>query len=384
MKEKIYKKLFASNRLRKLGREVAQKVQRESALITNLPSVGVHTFLKYIEENYKDITKDKKTEIIFFEIVKENTDIKELSNLISKHIRAKLEKGYTKELGADEAINYLLEKGKRLLIIINRIERIAEAPETLSYLETLRAINLYDVRFLLGSSITSIVNPRIYKGAGMVTGANLIIIPPYSKKEFRKLIKVYKEVFGWKTPIKFVGEIYKLSGGFPGIAKYVIKYINESELLKLNKEDLLNEQTLIFKLENIVHELKINGLIKNNELNLEKIGVLKEIGIVTNANKLKVGLLESFLKTRADKDQVKEFRKELSAQEYKLYKFVEKTSPKLVTLDEIAKEIWGKNASTKYSMWAMYKLISNVNKKIGKIGYEIKNYRGRGYTLVSK
>jgi len=72
----------------------------------------------------------------------------------------------------------------------------------------------------------------------------------------------------------------------------------------------------------------------------------------------------------------------LSAQELKLFQLFESDPEKIFSLDEMSNHIWEDQVVTKYSPWAIYKLISNLNNKLPPLGLRIENYRGRGYQLI--
>ncbi len=127
-----------------------------------------------------------------------------------------------------------------------------------------------------------------------------------------------------------------------------------------------------------------NDLIVEGEYNLKYKDILLKLGMIDESNNGTVLLLNDFMQSERGGDLKKDLKKELSAQEYKLFKIFENSFNDLISLEELSLKLWENSPDVEYSMWATYKLISNLNKKIKERGYSIKNFRGRGYMLLEK
>ncbi len=376
-----YKDFFPGQRWEDFVKDFIGKLKNESATLTCLPGGGRRFHLKLIQENYHVVNKDDPTKIIFVEIIKDNASKEEISNLILRTIRNNLSlPSKTKNMNCEELFDFILNSGNRILLILNRIERLQGDSEVLSFLEYLRTIDPFNVRFLIGCDIGCIFDPSLYKDAGAMMLSNVVPLSMFTKDETSKLIKLYDKIYGWNVEEKFFDRIFELSGGIPTLIKYLSKFTHDNKPKVLDESLLLSDPALSFRFQIMLDELKKYRVIKGKELDNSKFKELKELSLIDKNGVVQSELFRLFI---AFQDYEKfELQKLLSNEELKLFKLVQKSSPVLVTLEEVAKEIWGKSANAKFSMWAIYKIISNVNKRIKGIGYKIKNYRGRGYTLV--
>jgi len=71
----------------------------------------------------------------------------------------------------------------------------------------------------------------------------------------------------------------------------------------------------------------------------------------------------------------------LSPQENKIYKILKDNPDKIYSCDEISDILWGKESLEKFSLWSIYKMISNLNTKLSNFSFFIRNFKGRGYSI---
>lgn len=72
----------------------------------------------------------------------------------------------------------------------------------------------------------------------------------------------------------------------------------------------------------------------------------------------------------------------LTAQEHILYEFLSVNNSRVVSRDEVADAIWGKNVDAKYSDWAIDQVVHKLRKKLQKVDMDILTHRNRGYQLI--
>lgn len=374
----MYKYLFPGPRWRKFDKKICSLLDKESILLTGIPHSGLTSYQKYFEEIYPKISNDKKTIIISFRILPNQTQIPFISSLIHEQLNYKLRISLKKNLLSTEKLIYeILKSGKRLLILVNQFQELQKSPETMIYLQSLRKINSSDVRFFITSDIAFLTNPFDYKDADSLVSANCIYLPALNPKEITSLMKSYKKNNNWHTPLSLSKQIYNFSGGNIGLVKYLIKYISGNKNVKFVNNDIIKYPAIKYKLNDIYNKLKENCLLNNSKESLE---ILKKLNVIDTNNHLKINLLKPLLVD--DSASMTDIRKLLSSQEQNLYNLLNSRLNKIITLDEISKTIWGNEETEKFSLWSIYKVISNLGRKLKKFNMQIKNYKGRGYSLV--
>lgn len=379
----MHKLFFPGKRLDSLIKNISNRLKSETYLITGLPQIGLTSFLNYVEEEYAKITQDKKTIIISFEILPKSTSVFNISSKILGLMKYKLSSPkYLEELSCREAILEVIKRGRKILFLISRFQYLRNSPETMIFLQTLRATNSIKIRFFLSCDITCLTKPGLYKPAGILSSTNIHIFPPLTLSEIQASLKSYKKLYNWNIPNEFSEKIHKLSGGICGLTKYISKYIHDHKPKKLTIEDLLKDSAINYKVTEIHEKLKENELIKDNKFDLTKSRLLQELGVLDTKDNPKIKLLEYVMSDKEPDSTQVELKKLLSVQEFTLFNYLMENLERVVSLDDLSNTLWKQDGITKYSLWALYKTISNLNKKIKTFGFNIKNYRGRGYQLI--
>ena len=385
MKQLNYRKFYKIDHWGSFGKDVAMKLRSESALITTIPAGGKRFFLKHIKEYYSLITKDEDTIIISFEILPKQLEVTQISIKIIELINYKLKfPRYLQDLSCESTLKELINQNKKILIIINRFERLKDREDVQTFIESLRIIDQFKIRFLIGCDISALTNPELYKSSGVLFSSNMKVIPTFTRKQIEISQKIHEGIHGWKIPKKFQNEIYSLSGGNPGLVKYIIKHIYENKVKRLRTENLLEDPSINLKITNIYNKLNECELIKDNKLNLQKEKVLKKLRILDENNEIRIKLLETLLTTSRKLIPNGKLQKIMSKQELELFNVFDSHFDEILNLDQIASLLWEDKVNEKFSLWSIYKVISNLNTKLDKYGLKIKNYRGRGYALTNK
>ncbi|MBU0975806.1 MAG: helix-turn-helix domain-containing protein [Patescibacteria group bacterium] len=380
MNNDFYSKFFPGIAWRKYTKKICTLLTKETVLITALPDAGISFFLKNVEEYYKNRDMDKNL-LITLEILPGQEEIFHLAQLIKEQINILLSFPLNiADLSCTDTVKKLVQEKKELVIIINRFERLQGKKEAQAFLNSLRAINPAKVRFLISCYITCQTQPQDYKAAGMLTTANVEFLPTFKQQEISLLLDVYKKVYGWDVQEELSNDIYKLSGGFPGIAKYIAKFASDNKLSKISTKKLLSQPSIAFKLENLLQTLEAIGLMKAGEVDFSKKDLLQKLGLVDTNDLPKIGILPKY---KPDKIKSVNLAKHLSAQEFELLRLFANNNEEIITLDQVADAIWKEHSTQKFSLWSIYKVISNLNKKIKRYGLEIENFKGRGYALTT-
>ncbi len=365
-------------------KKVYDRLQAESVLITGLPEAGHRFFLKYIQELFQKDKKRTDTLLVPFEIIPGKTSIDDLGKIIKQLILYQLKSPkHLEKLSCEEIIREVItRKNKKILFIINRLDHLQDLPESIIFLEALRAIDPLSINFLIGCDASCITNPEKYQPAGILTFANIFVLPRFNTEGIKTTLKTFKKAYNWEIPLKHAEFISELTAGLPGLLKYTAKYIHDHKRNSLNATDLYKEPGVNFRVKNIYDTLTKYNLLQNNKLNTQKKNLLYALGATDKKNKLQIELLKPLLSPKKE-TQKTPLEKILSVQEQKIYKFLESQEEQIVTLDEISDHLWGKDVPVKYSLWAMYKTISSLRQKLEKYDLTIKNYRGRGYSLTT-
>lgn len=381
----LYKSLFPGKKWDNLLKKTCKLLQKEPVLITGLPFIGLTTFMRYIEKGYKNHTNEKKIVLISLNAVTEHEDTENIERKILGKINYELNyPRFLKNLNCEETIIELINRNYNLIIMIDRFQNLRKNKDTLDFLQSIRSLNLYKIRYLVNCDISCLITPKQYINTGTLISANQIIIPTFTKKEVREALINYKKLFDWDIDIKKSDLVYKYSGGVIGLIKYIAKYIALNPKKEINMTNLMNYQIINFKVKGIFEKLREYNLIKNDGFNMKRSSLLIQLGVLHKNCKLKIHLLKSILENniRKSKPQIKLYEKALSTQEYNVFILFQKKKDEIVGLDEISQVLWKEKEREKYSLWSIYKVVSNLNRKIKKIGYRIKNYRGRGYGLI--
>lgn len=361
----------------KISEKIAIIAEKECVNVISLPSGGRGFILSLVEANYQKHTKDKDTISISLDIWHGEITQKILSEKIRNLLNDKFQ-GKSKSSELESVIREILESKKRILIILDHFERLKGYPQTMSLLEAIREMDHLNIRLILGSDVSTAINTEDYKTSGLLTKLNRIFIPSLNENETNDLINILQDHFGWKVPKEFYKDIYSLSGGNPGLIKYILKHIYTTNNISLNK--LLADEEIRYKLERIQKSLSLKSSIELNNPKNTILSVLIETRACNKNKQLKSSLLQEYIKQNDISDaSVPESK--LSAQEFKLLELFKSKPKQIITLDEIAKALWGEHAERRYSQWAIYKQISKLNNKLKATGQKIVNIKTRGYRL---
>lgn len=209
--------------------------------------------------------------------------------------------------------------------------------------------NIFEIKLIKHfpelNSVNIVLSPSFYGSVGWYgfwdNGKTILIRPRYD----RKLIDIQKLVINALTHY------------------FLISKSNNLEKIEWLEKQKLAEKMQI-KILGIKNESKTMHKILDTEfsgkLAEQSIKYLKELGIIKNQ---KIEILNKLTKTQQ-----------------KIFNLLNSERGKLVSFDNIAKEIWGENYFEKYSEYAITKHIEELKKKITK--NSIHSQRGFGYIVA--
>lgn len=365
----IYKK----NNWIKFNTKNLSLLNKQSVTITGLPFSGITSYHRYI---LSKLMKKKEKPIII--------DISFLDKVdILKKIIFQLESEINSIKQVDdirETIKTELDSGKEFIFCIDRIQNIRNSKENQQFLQSIRALNPVRVKFFSTCNLSVLTNPKDYLLLGSVISENIIPTKVNNLEDTISLIKSFSSQYQWKIHNKYFKKIHQLTGGLVGLVKSVCNYIDDEKSLERNLNTIRKYPNIDFKISEIKQVLKSNELTKDNKLDFNKLDILRELGLINHRKQYRIKLLD-FSKSSGpiDRDIL---QKKLTLQENQLFSHFKNNQNEITSPEDIGEILWKDKANDKYSLWAIYKVIANLRKKLKPFNYKIENHHGRGYSLV--
>lgn len=396
MDNKTYKSYYPIFHWEKWGNELVKKlISGESVCIYGMYGCAREVFTRHFSVFIKDYETKPYVLIEIRADFYTSVETPELINLIINQIVSQypyldLEASfesinkvnpYVKLL---DIINTLIKKDIHIYFVIDYLERWLTNHSSLKLLADLRDVSTTNISFLTTTDLSIISDPENYKKSAGVIFSNLTLVPHFSITQAERMMKANSKVFNWKYNKGVLEKVYALSGGNPGLIKYLhriattlnhfptISEIIENDSIKYKIEIHLNEIQILLKLEN-----NFNGKIIAS-LDNEQIKILQKANYLNRNRQFFCPILTFYFKNQVNTTG---FENNLSSNEYKLYQLFNTSWDVIINSEDIAEAIWGKEAESKYSLWAIYKLISNLNKQLKGNNLKIINLRNRGYKL---
>ncbi len=314
-------------------------------------------------------------------------------------------------------------------IFIDGFKKLSALPT--SFFNSLRAFRATDkknISFIFTDNI-NITNAYTREKIGdlydLITNY-VIWLPLRTKEDTYAIIEEESQVLEKKLTDKQKEFVWKMSNGNPSLTKYIALALNEMPNEIPEAAELIRNSAIKSRIEKIVSALTeeeidvltqiANGKKKENELtgSTDTVISLKEYQILTEDGKdlaifsplVEVYLAKNKLSTRQNqqnrsqqatikssiriKDGIVYIGKEtvdkdLTKKELEILDLLSKNPGKVISREQIAVIMWGKDFATKYSDWAIDRTISRVRSKIGDFAYKpkyIKTLRGRGFKLL--
>lgn len=194
--------------------------------------------------------------------------------------------------------------------------------------------------------------------------------------DIRTLFKELHKEFGFSLDTKQQEEIYTYTGGHVGLARTIYLLQKQEPKEKLSIERLLEDPSVIQRIQDIIHEFPPSLLqsAQENTLSLNEQAILKHIDFLQGkdiCNKLVTAYLNHQI-------QGAQFTKT----EVEVLQYFRSHKSKLITKQELAGAIWGENNwQQSFSDLAMSQLIHRIRNKLASSNPHAKilTKRGGGY-----
>ncbi|MDD3661634.1 MAG: winged helix-turn-helix domain-containing protein [Candidatus Dojkabacteria bacterium] len=217
------------------------------------------------------------------------------------------------------------------------------------------------------------------------------IVPPIPKQRTPELISAIKSYTRFPISSTLGKKIFDLSGGILGIITSITRSVEARKLTTITRQLAVEDEPTLNRVKIILSSFtneEINQLSSIADgadptaLTLSRY--IRESGIL-DRKKIQSSLIEHYLKSiqpiienSHSKDTLeinfetgeviiegKPLADLLTETEMGIMKCLISRKGRLTTREDLAREIWGKNYSEKYSDWALDKLISRIRSKIG-------------------
>lgn len=311
-----------------------------------------------------------------------------------------------------EKINLLLRKNYHLILILGKFDELPFSRTFFNNLYSLWQMNKTRVHFIFTVK-RNIFQKDLFEKYDQLREAisqNLIYFPLFNKEDRISVCRVLTDKYGFRLTKRQRELIWEVCGGHPGLAKACMRIVNKNSRLKGGKEtiDFLAQQWEVkIILEDIWKSLDEEErqivLLAAKKVPVSQRSLperLLKLRVIDSDNnqalKLFTSLFETFLKDKIEEKKNltldkksgelllgnEAIKEKITLQEYHLLStFLDKPN-KIISRDEIANVLWGKNSYDKYSDWSIDQIISQLRKKLEIIGISSKNLqtiRKRGY-----
>ncbi|MCL5090931.1 MAG: winged helix-turn-helix domain-containing protein [Patescibacteria group bacterium] len=367
----------------------------ESTVIEWLPHAGRKRTLTYLVENADQFNYSKlgKYQIFYFDLdsLPEESEEGYFQFMLNTMglMPSQTQKAF---FTVKETIGQWLKDGYHLIFILGRFDDLNFSETFFNNLKALWDLDCTKIHFLF--AVNRNLNLEKYGKLKTVLSQNCLYFSLLAKKDELFVLKRLANLYHYKVNRDQEKEILALAGGHPTFIRILLKIFSEEKAFHLSEE----LKIIIADLwESFSGEEKkyLSKLAKQERVETcqERLLALK----VIRDNKIFSPLFEDFIKEKAlekipevafdkengrlliDREPVKE---KLSLREYQLLANFWQKQNQVITREEIAEILWGKDAYEKYSDWSIDKIIYQLRKKIKEIGLQenqLEAVKGRGY-----
>jgi len=315
-------------------------------------------------------------------------------------------------------ITELVEEGLNLIFILERFDELlgeANYPQSFfNNLHTLWQIDKIKIHFVFSTSTNIFEAENFPKLSHLkeIVSQNIVYFPLLEDKDNQVCLQTLIKKYGFKVTTKQINLIKKIAGGHTSLNRAALRILQD--YYSFNKEKiidyLLEQYEIKIILEDIWNsfddnEKKILTLVaQGSNLKAEQIPErLTKLRIITkigkNSYQFFSPLLQFFIanlkgvKTELGLDfktgeiliNSLPIKEKISLQEYHLLNTFLKKKGLVLSRDQIAQALWGKDFEEKYSDWAIDQAISKLRSKLEKLGIpssKLQTIRNRGYRWV--
>lgn len=395
---KTYKKYYPKSHLKNLTDIIFKKIlNSDSVGIYGMVGSGREFLLPHIAAYLGSFSKDKWLQVVLNADLLKSLDLEAISDLAIRQIIEQVPSLRTYPFSASNNIGFrihhlylLLQECQRLgyflVFMINRFENWVENKKIIRFLDGLKDLCFSRLPILLS------INLKIFKKNNKFIcsslAPNLYRVKPLTKKDIDTMMKCNAKVFKWELNKEIIKKCTYYSGGNPGLIKYIHRVLSE-EPSDVSVESLLAKESIQYKME--VHTKELADLLGLEDVNLSDLKKSKYKEKLTKSGYLTKGklfspLLEAYFERLKKSKRLEhdDLLNSLSKQEYEVFTRMSKGLGSIFSLDDIADILWGVDVKKKFSLWAVYRIMSSLRQKIVDSEYELSTIRGRGYKLEIK
>jgi len=395
-----YKKHYPKSHLKdQIGVIFRKLLNSDSVCLYGMVGSGREFLVTHISAYLQSFSKDKWLRVILNADLLKSLNLEAISDLAIRQIVEQVPSLQTypfsesSNLGLQIPHLYLLlQKCQRLgyfvVFMINGFENWVGNKKIVRFLDGLKYLRFSRLPLLLS------INLKIFKKNNKFIcsslAPNIYKVKPLLGADIDTMMRCNAKVFKWKLNKEVIKRCTYYSGGNPGLIKYLHRVLSENPTDVLVGE-LLEKESIQYKMEAHTKELSNLLDVKRVTLSVLKQKRYRDILIQSGyfvRGKIFSPLLEAYLenikKESREKAAKKDLLNTLSRQEFDVFTAMQKNIGKIFSLDKIAEILWGKKMREKFSLWAVYRVISSLRNKLRKTKYEIITLRRRGYKLTEK
>lgn len=309
-----------------------------------------------------------------------------------------------------EYLSYLLSIGKEVVFILNDFEFLFTlSPSIFLNLESLMMVNKQKVCILTLSHF-NLLDEKLLSQMGNFKYAvlrNVVYVPLYKDSDIDYLIDFHAQTNKLTISTSTKNLLKKTFGGHPLLLKYSMSKLATGETQKLTTPYELTvatkeiwralndeEQTIVSHVVNTgrlpdIDKSKLNFLLGTGILTVDKDGKAATFGTFLH-DIVKQEKPHQELSYHPESDAVfygtTSCADQFSPQEYEVLKRLVKNKEELVSRDQVAESLWGKDWEDQYSDWAIDKVMSTIRKKLETLGFppqKLTTLKKRGFKLTS-
>lgn len=400
------------------GKILSKFLSGESLTGFWVPHAGMRKSLTYLLQNSEDFGFKKlgKYKIIYvaWEDMAENS-VEEYFRLMLLGLDSHVEvtKNESIFFALKRTVKKYLDEEYSLIFILRKFDDVDFGSGFFNNLKTLWQINKtkFHYIFAVNKDICSGENFKKYDQLRDILSQNLVYFPLLSKNDSDNVVNYLIDKYGYKVGDKQKSYSVLYGGGNASLIKGVLRAFTENPEIRKDKieEFLMARFDIKIVLEDIWDCLteaeKINVNQAANKLNIESDSVprrLLEQNIIIKAGtsfELFSPLFKEFVRNQRVEKQSVSFdprtedilisgvpiKEKITLNEYNLLVFLLKNKSKVISRDQIGDILWGKGSYEQYSDWAIDQLVSQLRKKIKKLGVNVNSLqtvRNRGYRWV--
>jgi len=256
----------------------------------------------------------------------------------------------------------------KIIIILSYIERLKDKEKVFKFLRILRTLHQTNLSILTTCDQSILVDPDIYLSGPEQFAESFYAFEPFDLKGTKRAIDLLLKTYGLKVKSSSLPKIHELSGGNASLSKYICKAVDTyGDKVLSDLKELVNYPPLKIRLDEFI-QITFK----------EKPEILKQLKIVNSKGKIFAKALQYYLKNY-EAEHLDILFPDLTQLEKRILSYLLLNKGTIINKDRLA--FWMGMSDDDFSLWAIYKIISRIKKKIeGK--FKLENVKGRGYRLI--